>query len=58
MFYDNESQGSKRILKPLSGLAGILKTKEVYHLYNTGDSFGSGKFGIIKLVQKKNYDKI
>lgn len=55
MFYDNASQASGT---PLSGLAGILKTKEVYHLYNTGKSFGSGKYGIIKLVQKKNYDKI
>lgn len=44
--------------QPLSGLAGILKTKEVYHLYNAGESFGSGKYGIIKLVQKKNYNKI
>ena len=43
---------------PLSGLAGILKTKEVMHYYNAGESFGGGKYGIIKLVQKKNYDKI
>ena len=44
--------------QPLSALAGILKTKEVLYLYNAGESFGSGKYGIIKLVQKKNYDKI
>lgn len=50
MFYDNVSQGSIRMRQPLSGLAGILKTKEVYHLYNAGESFGSGKYGIIKLV--------
>ena len=50
MFYERDSQSSQRALVPLSGLAGILKTKEVYHLYSAGDSFGSGKFGIIKLV--------
>ena len=49
MFYDNTSQAS-HFRQPLSGMAGILKTKEVYHLYNTGENFGSGKFGIIKLV--------
>ena len=56
MFYEETSQ--MELATPLSGLAGILKTKEVYHLYNAGESFGSGKFGIMKLVQKKNYDKI
>ena len=57
MFYENAGQAS-HYGKPIYGLSGILKTKEVYHLYNMGESFGSGKFGIIKLVQKKNYDKI
>lgn len=38
------------LAKPLSGLAGILKTQEVFKLYNMGESFGSGKYGIIKLV--------
>ena len=37
---------------------GILRTKEVSRMFNIGDSFGSGKYGIIKLVEKKNYNKI
>ena len=39
-------------------MSGILKTKEISRLFNIGDSFGSGKYGIIKLVEKKNYNKI
>ena len=39
-------------------MEGILKTKEVSQTYNIGDNFGSGKYGIIKLVEKKNYNKI
>ena len=61
MFHDNMSHATGpnyAANNPLSGLAGILKTKEVMHFYNAGESFGSGKYGIIKLVQKKNYDKI
>ena len=58
IFFDNGSQSDAQIQKPISGLAGILKTKDVQYLFNTGESFGSGKYGIIKLVQKKNYDKI
>ena len=50
MFYDRLSQEGSMAGKPLSGLAGILKAKEVVQLYNMGDSFGSGKYGIIKLV--------
>ena len=57
IFYDAGSQaGNER--QPLSGLAGILKTAEVFKFYNLGDSFGSGKYGIIKIVQKRNYEKI
>jgi serine/threonine protein kinase len=56
MFYGDTSQRDMPI--PLNALSGILKSKEVFHLYNVGESFGSGKYGIIKLVQKKNYDKI
>ena len=37
---------------------GILRTKEVSRMFNIGDGFGSGKYGIIKLVEKKNYSKI
>lgn len=50
MFYDAGSQAGMDLAKPLSGLAGILKTQEVFKLYNMGESFGSGKYGIIKLV--------
>ena len=42
----------------MSGFEGVLKAKEVYKLYNIGENFGSGANGIVKLVQKKNYDKI
>lgn len=42
----------------LGRIKGILKTKEVHRLFNFGDSFGSGKYGIIKLVEKRNYSKI
>ncbi len=50
MFYDNNASMKDDRSTPLSSLAGILKTKEVFHLYNVGESFGSGKYGIIKLV--------
>ena len=42
----------------LGRLKGILKTKEVAKLFKIGDSFGSGRYGILKLVEKRNYDKI
>ena len=44
--------------KAYENMEGILRTKEVSRLFNIGDSFGSGKYGIIKLVEKKNYNKI
>ena len=34
----------------LGRMKGILKTKEVEKLFQIGDSFGSGKYGILKIV--------
>ena len=45
-------------LVAMTHMSGILKTKEIHKLFNIGDSFGSGRYGIIKLVEKKNYNKI
>ena len=42
----------------LGRMKGILKTKEVGKLFTIGESFGSGKCGILKLVEKRNYAKI
>jgi len=39
-------------------LNGILKTCRVEEMYYIGKVLGEGKYGIVRIVEKKCYDKI
>jgi len=35
-----------------------LATQKVEELYHIGKRLGEGKYGVVRVVEKKNYDKI
>jgi bifunctional N-acetylglucosamine-1-phosphate-uridyltransferase/glucosamine-1-phosphate-acetyltransferase GlmU-like protein len=39
-------------------LKGILVTERLEDLYHVGRVLGEGKYGVVRIVEKKNYDKI